>query len=213
MSNPFDIVRTFEREVADYAGSRYAVAVASCTDAIFLCLKYYQYRGILCKHTPITIPNRTYISVPMQITNAGLEVKFRDEEWEGYYKLEGTDIYDSARLLTSGIYEKIKYENEGIQPYICTSHHRTKHLSTLVGGCILHNDSSADQWFRKARFDGRTEGVPPSEDIFDILGYHCYMIPELAAHGLCNLTKLPRHNKPLPNDNYPDLSKIGLFRS
>jgi len=38
--NPFKIVSDFEETVADYTGAPYAVAVDSCTNALFLCLKY-----------------------------------------------------------------------------------------------------------------------------------------------------------------------------
>ena len=40
VSDPWDVVQIFENKVAEYAGSKYAVAVDSCTNAIFLCLKY-----------------------------------------------------------------------------------------------------------------------------------------------------------------------------
>ncbi len=39
-SNSYKIVETFEERVADFCGSKYAVAVESCTAAIFLCCKY-----------------------------------------------------------------------------------------------------------------------------------------------------------------------------
>ena len=40
INDPWDIVDAFEKMVAEYAGSKYAVAVDNCTNAIFLCLKY-----------------------------------------------------------------------------------------------------------------------------------------------------------------------------
>ena len=38
--DPWDIVEAFENKVAKYAGSKYAVATDSCTNSLFLCLKY-----------------------------------------------------------------------------------------------------------------------------------------------------------------------------
>jgi len=38
--NPYKVVKMFEETVADYCGSKYAVAVTSCTEALFLCFKY-----------------------------------------------------------------------------------------------------------------------------------------------------------------------------
>lgn len=77
---------------------------------------------------------------------------------------------------------------------------------------MLHDNYEADVWFRKARFDGRTEGVAPKDDDIDMLGYHCYMNPVTAAEGLVRLSTLPKDNEPLPNDDYPDLSKMEIFK-
>ena len=40
--NPYDIVKMFEEEVAQYTGAPFAVAVDSCTNAVFLCCKYHK---------------------------------------------------------------------------------------------------------------------------------------------------------------------------
>ena len=58
LSDPWDVVDLFEKKLAEYAGSKYAVAVDNCTDALFLCLKYLKANG------EITLPKRTYESVP-----------------------------------------------------------------------------------------------------------------------------------------------------
>lgn len=44
--NPYKIVSDFEQAIAEYAGSKYAVAVESCTAAIFLSLMYVHNNGI-----------------------------------------------------------------------------------------------------------------------------------------------------------------------
>ena len=41
LSDPWDIIDLFEKKVAKFSGSKYAVAVDCCTNAIFLCLKFY----------------------------------------------------------------------------------------------------------------------------------------------------------------------------
>jgi hypothetical protein len=38
------------------------------------------------------------------------------------------------------------------------------------------------------------------------------MSPRDAAEGLSRLAVLPRHNDPLPNDDYPDLSTLEMFK-
>ena len=67
--NPFKIVRMFEEEIAEYAGSKYAVSVDSCTNALFLCCKYLDVKEV-------TIPCKTYLSVPMSIIHSGAKVVF-----------------------------------------------------------------------------------------------------------------------------------------
>ena len=62
------------------------------------------------------------------------------------------------------------------------------------------------------RFDGRTEGVDPLEDTFDLIGHHCIMIPSIAATLLVRLHHLPKHNEDLPYYEYPDLSLHMAFK-
>ncbi|KKK53714.1 hypothetical protein LCGC14_3092000, partial [marine sediment metagenome] len=53
--------------------------------------------------------------------------------------------------------------------------------------------------------------LKPKDNSF-ILGYHCYMMPDVAARLLLKLYSLPKHNDDLPNDDYPDLSLQPLFQ-
>lgn len=216
-ANAFQVVKDFEKAVAEYCGSPYCVAVNSCTNALFLCMAYQKYvKGFGTTKSDgwqVVVPKRTYVSVPMQIIHLGFRVKFRDEQWEGFYQLKPFNIWDSARWFSSNMFKKINFVGDP-QPidYVCTSHHWSKTLGIQQGGCILHNDPQADVWLRRARFDGRTEGVAPKHDSFEQPGWHMYMSPEIAAEGLVRLNFLPKHNAPLPNDDYPDLSKIELFK-
>ena len=194
--NAFSVVRDFERAVADYTGAPYAVAVNSCTNALFLCCRYL---GV----TEVCIPKHTYVGVPMSIINAGGKVRFDDREWRGSYSLDPYPVFDSARRFTSNQYRG---------GFECVSFHVAKILGIDQGGAILHEDEKADRWFRKARFDGRTEGVHPKEDRFDTPGWHCYLSPPLAAQGLWRLNYLPKNNEDLPNDDYPDLSLAPVFK-
>lgn len=200
MSDPFRVVRDFEAALCDYAGAPFAVTVTSCTSALLLAVAWHLRNT---GRRTVEIPKRTYVGVPMSIMHAGGVPAFRDEEWCGCYQLAPLPVWDCARWFTSGM-----YRNGTMQ---CVSFHWGKTLGIQQGGAILHDDADADKWLRKARFDGRTEGVNPKRDVFDVLGWHCYMSPETAAAGLVRLRLLPRHNDPLPNDDYPDLSAIALF--
>jgi dTDP-4-amino-4,6-dideoxygalactose transaminase len=220
---PHQVTRDFEAALCRYTGAPYAVAVNSCTAALLLACAWHfrnappdaepHRDGTVYGRWPVEIPRRTYVSVPQSIIHAGGRVTFRDEEWHGYYRLRPYPIFDCARWFTSDMFMKGAWFAQGCERlFLCTSFHWSKTLGIQQGGAILHDDPAADAWFRRARFDGRREGVAPKDDDFDMIGWHCYMSPEVAAEGLVRLSFLPRDNAPLPNDDYPDLSKIEVFR-
>ena len=140
----------------------------------------------------------------MSIIHAGGTVTFRDEDWRGAYQLKPYPIWDSARRFTSGMYRAGQHQ--------CLSFHWQKILGVQQGGAILTDNLDARDWYRRVRFDGRTVGVAPKDDTFDTLGWHAYLSPEVAAQGLVRLASLPNHNQDLPNDDYPDLSKMEIFK-
>jgi dTDP-4-amino-4,6-dideoxygalactose transaminase len=194
----YQVVEDFEKAMSEYAGSKYACVVNSCTNALLLCCDYFKVKEV-------TIPHKTYVSVPQVIIRAGGKVKFDQREWQsfGYYKLEPYPIWDSARLCTSGMHSKGQFE--------CLSLHWGKTFNLGQGGVILHDSKEAQEWFTRARFDGRTPGVAPKDDEI-IMGWHCYMSPRDAADALTRLSFLPKHNKPLlVETGYPDLSKFKIF--
>ena len=197
MFDPYQVVRDFEAAICEYTGAPYCVAVNSCTMALLLACENVRVEEV-------TIPSRTYVSVPQSIIHAGGWVKFEDYTWQGIYRLAPYGIWDSARRFTSNMYQS--------KEIMCVSFHASKILGIEQGGAILHDSPIADEWYRRARFDGRTEGVAPKDDKF-ILGHHCYMSPSVAALGLLKLYSLPKDNADLPNDDYPDLSKIKIFKN
>jgi dTDP-4-amino-4,6-dideoxygalactose transaminase len=199
--NPFKIVQMFEEEMADYCGSKYAVAVDSCTDGLLLACLYEN-----VKDTEVTIPKHTYISVPQSIINAGGTPKFEDLEWSGIYQLKPYPIYDSAKRLTSNMYIP--------GTHMCLSFHLKKPLPIGKGGMILTDNVDAYEWFIKARYEGRSfgDGVTYANDPISILGLNAYMTPEQAARGLWLLQHYPIHAKDQIEDpNYRDLSTFPLF--
>jgi dTDP-4-amino-4,6-dideoxygalactose transaminase len=169
--------------------------------ALLLGVRWFVRQGM---NSVVEIPKRTYVSVPMSIIHAGAIPMFRDEEWVGAYQLKPWPLWDSARAFTSNMV--------GPGQMVCVSFHASKTLGLEQGGAILHDNPHADVWFRKMRFDCRTEGVSPKDDTFDEIGYHCYMNPSTAAQGILKLHSLPKHNPPLPNDDYPDLSQMEAFQ-
>lgn len=220
--NPHQVTKDFEAALCEYTGAPYAVAVNSCTMALLLAVAWHlRFRqsedraGMLSWHgrPPIDIPKRTYVSVPMSIIHAGGRPTFRDEEWVGNYRLGPLPVLDSARWFTGGMYRQAgDFLRDCAGQMVCVSFHWSKTLGIQQGGAILHDNQEADEWLRRARFDGRKEGVAPKDDMFPMVGWHCYMSPEVAAEGLVRLSFLPKHNAPLPNDAYPDLSQLEIFQ-
>jgi dTDP-4-amino-4,6-dideoxygalactose transaminase len=196
--NPFKIVEMFEETVADYTGAPYAVSVDSSTNALFLCCKYLQVETV-------TIPARTYLSVPQSIIHAGGNLLFSEKDWKGIYQLEPYPIYDSAKRLTSGMYIP--------GSFMTLSFHIKKHLKMGKGGMILTDNKEAAEWFLRARYEGRSK-VKYHEDNIEICGWNMYMTPQEAAHGLALMQNFPEHNEDLPeNPPYRDLREFELFKN
>lgn len=204
----YDVVRQFEREIAHFAGAEYGVAVDSCTAALFLCLQWIYNIDLQHDNNPkyqpnVSIPKRTYPSVPMEIIHAGFEVAFRDEDWKGVYQLKPFEVYDSAKRFTRDMYIP--------NSLYCLSFHYKKHLPIGRGGMILLNDQGVASWLRQARYMGRHEGVPLSEDTFSMCGWNLYMDPPRAARGLTLFHLMDEVNPDL-EEEYPDLSKQEIFQ-
>lgn len=193
--NPYKIVQMFEEEVAEYTGSPYAISVDSCTNAIFLCCKYLNVKEV-------TIPKKTYLSVPQSIIHAGGKVKFQDVEWEGIYQLEPYSLYDSAKRFTSNMYIP--------NTFMCLSFHIKKHLKIGKGGMVLTDNKDAVEWFKKVRYEGRSETKYIDDDI-QMIGWNMYMTPVEAAQGLMLMQNFPSFNADL-TEEYKDLTTNTIFK-
>jgi len=199
--NPYKIVQMFEEEVSLYTGAPYAVSVDSCTNALFLVCKYLQVQEVI-------IPSKTYLSVPMSIINAGGDVIFdttpTTNHWSGIYQLKPYPIYDAAKRFTSNMY----IENT----FMCLSFHIKKNLGIGKGGMILTDNIDAVNWFKKARYEGRSEKYY-KEDNIDSIGWNMYMTPQDAAQGLCLMQNYPQHKSDQDEINgYRDLTEFEVFK-
>lgn len=198
LHNPYKIVKMFEEEVANYTGASYAVSTDNCTDAILMCCEYMRVKEV-------TIPSKTYLSVPQSILHSGGSVIFEDVKWKGIYQLKPYPIYDAAKRFTSGMYIP--------GSFMCLSFHIKKHLKIGKGGMILTDNEEAAKWFRKARYEGRGE-VMYHEDDIEVNGWNAYMTPEQAARGLMLMQNYPLHNEDLPEEpQYRDLREFPLFKN
>mgnify|MGYP001607884744 CR=1 FL=1 len=207
-SDPFEVVRVFERELAIYTGAKYVVTTNSCTAALFLSFLWWAKR-----HGPQTveIPARTYVSVPMVALQAGHRVRFTDYEWCDSYLMSEVGTADAAPTFLEHMYWMLS-RNIFMPMCICISFHPRKPLGLSTGGgAILHDDAEADEWFRRMRFDGRTAGKSVAQDMVSEVGYHLYMLPPAAAEGLQRLSVY--RPGPIVQDEYPDLRKMPVFQT
>lgn len=197
----FEIISKFEKEVADFFGSPYAIAVDSCTHGIELCLRY-------TKETKITVPKRTYLSVPFLAEKMGLEREWRDEDWQDYYVLN----YGSKKIIDAAVlWRKDSYIPN---TFMSISFQYQKHLSLGRGGIILLDNKDDFVALKKMSYDGRLPNIPWREQNIDTVGFHYYMTPETAELGLKKLQEAinttPR--KWVVND-WPDLTKMEIFKA
>jgi dTDP-4-amino-4,6-dideoxygalactose transaminase len=174
-----DIVGIFERKLADFWGSKYAVAVDCCSHAIFLSLYYYNghIRNLFDEEFRITIPKRTYISVYHQIEFADFIPVIKDIEWQGYYYLEPTNIIDAAVYWKRGGYIP--------ESLMCLSFQIKKMIPVGKMGAILTDSKEAYNYLKLASYDGRDLNTPYiSFDHVKMFGWHYYATPEDCARAI-----------------------------
>jgi dTDP-4-amino-4,6-dideoxygalactose transaminase len=199
INDPWDAVTLFENRLAEYAGSKYAVCVDSCSNAMFLCMKYLGVTGQV-----IELPKHTYASTPMQCIHAGNKIRFMDKEWSGEYYLGGTKIVDAATRFHNGMYIQ--------DSYYCVSFHHRKTLKIGRGGVILTNDADFVKWCRPMIYDGRHKEVMHNVDDYECIGYHMMMTPEEAALGLIKMENITDVNPDTGSSaTYKDLSQQSVF--
>jgi dTDP-4-amino-4,6-dideoxygalactose transaminase len=197
----FETVSKFEKSIAKFFGSPYAIAVDSCTHGIELCLRYQNIKKI-------SVPKRTYISVPFLANKMNIDLEWRDEVWSNYYKVNDTmkPIYDAAVM-----WEKDSYLFGSM---MCLSFQFQKHLSLGRGGVILLDNKEDMIELKKMSYDGRLPSTPWREQDIDTFGYHYYMTPETAQLGLDKLDDAINNvPKQWVVTDWPDLTKMKVFNN
>lgn len=193
----FDVVTEFEKKVAEYFGSPFAIAVDSCTHGVELCLR-------LTGADHITVPKRTYLSIPFLADKLWIDRFWKDEEWIDYYYLTST-VIDAAVLWKSNSYIP--------NTFMSLSFQYQKHLSLGRGGMILCDNPYDAEELKKMSYDGRLPGIPWRDQNISSIGYHYYMTPETAKLGINKLNEAinttPRQW--VVND-WPDLTEMNIFK-
>ena len=194
----FQVIADFEKEIADFFGAPYAVAVDCCTHGLELCLRLHNV-------TKITVPKRTYLSVPMLADKLNIDLEWSEDEWQDYYYLTN-NIIDAAVL-----WERDSYV---AGTYMCVSFQFRKHLSLGRGGVILFDNFKDFDTLKRMSYDGRSPDISWSEQNIKTIGYHYYMTPETAQLGLDKLPQaIDTKPKKWVHTDWPDLTNMDVFKN
>tara|TARA_R110000772_G_scaffold248889_2_gene363030 strand:+ start:515 stop:1111 length:597 start_codon:yes stop_codon:yes gene_type:complete len=196
----FNTIKEFEDKISEFFGSPYAVAVDCCTHGLELSLRYTNTKKI-------NVPRRTYISVPFLADKLGMELEWRNDNWEDFYTLN----YDDKRIIDAAVlWKKDSYIPNTL---MSVSFQFRKHLSLGRGGVILCDNEEDYISLKKMTYDGRLPDVPWRDQNISSMGYHYYMTPEIAQLGL---EKLPNAIQVPPKKwvvtDWPDLTKMEIFK-
>ncbi len=182
-----NIVDNFEKKLAEYLGSKYAVGVTSCTDALFLSLKYFNIKeGDEVITTPLS-----FISTANVIEYCGAKPIFVDVEIStgniDANLIEKAITKKTKAIVVVHLYGHIcdmkkiravadKYNlsviedcahciegmRDGIRPgelgdMACFSFYATKNITSGEGGAIVCNSKKVYEWLKKARLHGMSK--------------------------------------------------------
>ena len=200
--DPREVVDIFEKKVARFAGSEYAVSIDCCSHGVFLALKYLT-RIHKLPVLSISIPRHTYVSIPMQIEYANRRVIYDDRKWTGVYQLRDTRVWDGAVRWTKDMY----VGGDALQ---VVSFQYKKRIPIGKGGMILTDDKLAYDTLKLMSYDGRDLSLPYDHpDHIKCFGYHMYCTPEDAARGIMLMDNTPKVNEDSGDyTKYPDVERM-----
>ena len=147
----------FEKALAEYVGAKHAIALDSCTSALFLSLKWHTKNGGI---PAVERPSMTVPLVACAAIEAGFQILFDERtDWVGkYYLLRGTNIIDSAHELRRNQYrDLIKRGEANNLTKLCFSFYPTKTIGSADGGAIATNDDEFAAWARTISTYGRNQ--------------------------------------------------------
>ncbi len=173
------IVTEFEDIIADYVGAKYAVALNSATNAIFL--------TFLEKKLTVSIPSVIPPVVPNALLTSGNKIKFYDNiDWVGdsyiLHKFKDYKVVDSAQKLERDQFIKECDDND----LMIFSFYPTKPIGSCDGGLIVSNDADKIQYLREMSLNGMSYAENNWDRKIKFVGYKMYMNSIQAKIGLRN---------------------------
>ncbi len=183
------VVGDFEEKFAHYMSSKYAVGVNSCTDALFMALKYY---GVTRGDEVITTPmsfiatadaieycGATPVFVDVEPSTGNINAELIEEKITAKTKvILPVHLYgqmcDMKKIRAIADAHKLKIIEDsahciegirdGVRPgqlgdIACFSFYATKNITSGEGGALTTNDVSAYEWLKKARLHGMSKNA------------------------------------------------------
>ena len=166
------VVIEYEKKIANYVGAKYACAINSATNAIFLIFKMEDYMNPRTVKIPSIIPP----VVANAIITSGNKIEFNDDvEWVGdsyvMHKFRTYKVVDSAQKLERNQFMKECNPND----LMIFSHYPTKPLGGADGGVIVTDDYKKYKWMKEAVLNGTTFANNNWERGISFPGYKFYM--------------------------------------
>ena len=224
--NPNNTILKFQRECLKWLTGKYfseyqAVLIDSATNALDLVLNYN--KNILCsKVENVSIPSRTYVSIYIKCLDYYKNVKTTEYKWKDFYRIQNTNVVDSAGYFPKGKLDEIFNSSKGIE-FVIFSFGNAKPLAMNKGGLIVFKKGnipntgiSKYDYFKRMSHDGRDSSIPVSEDKLlkvngRVQGCKYNLVPEQVKIGLKKLQhKDIRSELELPYSykKYPNLKNI-----
>ena len=119
----FEINEKFEKKIANFFGSKYAILTDSCTHALEAVLIY-------CKIKKILIPKHTYISIAFLAKKLKINLQWSEKKWKDYYYID-----EKKKIIDAAVY----WKKDGYikNSFMCLSFQFQKHINIGKGGIIL----------------------------------------------------------------------------
>ena len=225
LSNNNNTILEFEEELGKYISTKevYVVPVSSCSHALKLLLLLNSYHKDESKiYKDIEVPDRTYLSVYLNMNRPKINTNEEYNKWHGYYQIKNTNIFDSAQCLKRNLFDEI--ERIETNPFVCLSFGHKKPLDIKKGGAIVFLKSNTNKEIyhilKRMSHDGRDSSVSIFEDTLltdlkgNIIGEHFNFVPRQAEMALGELGNLIIMEKINPTSyyvgysNYPSLTEI-----
>jgi dTDP-4-amino-4,6-dideoxygalactose transaminase len=206
------LVTRFEEALCEETGYPYAVALSSCTAALFLALKAYD----IGPGSVVGVPALTFTATAAAVEHVGASVRFLDVNPRTWLLDYSSRIYDAVipvnlygqliapDFLRAQTVVTIEDSAHAIgaslkdrSETMCLSFYATKNITTGgEGGALLTRNAGVAAFARCASLHGlsndawaRYQGTSQTNEVV-MLGYKANMTDMQAAMGLVQLTRL-----------------------